>query len=138
MRNTILQELHSLYEQRQRDNQYEEERRKMEATSACPEIGNMIEARQNLIFSSILGIGQEDGAAGYRQLRIVPQIPKNLPRASGSLRLPAGETAVAWKKEADKIHFSITTPQDTTATFVYGGNEYPLTETDNNFTFAIE
>ena len=90
------------------------------------------------LFSSILGIGQEDGAAGYRQLRIVPQIPKNLPRASGSLRLPAGETAVAWKKEADKIHFSITTPQDTTATFVYGGNEYPLTETDNNFTFAIE
>ena len=56
MRNTILQELHSLYEQRQRDNQYEEERRRMAVASACPEIGNMIEARQNLIFSSILGI----------------------------------------------------------------------------------
>jgi alpha-L-rhamnosidase len=90
------------------------------------------------LFSSILGIGQEDGAAGYRQLRIAPQIPKDLPRASGSLRLPAGETAVAWKKEAGKIHFHISIPQNITATFVYGGNEYPLTETDNNFTFAIE
>jgi alpha-L-rhamnosidase len=90
------------------------------------------------LFSSILGIGQEDGTAGYRQLRIAPQIPKDLPRASGSLRLPAGETAVAWKKEADKIHFHISIPQNITATFVYGGNEYPLTETDNNFTFAIE
>ena len=29
MRNTILQELHRLYEQRQRDNQYEEERRRI-------------------------------------------------------------------------------------------------------------
>ena len=28
----------------------------MAVASACPEIGNMIEARQNLIFSSILGI----------------------------------------------------------------------------------
>ena len=56
MRNTILQELHSLYEQRQRDNQFEEERRRMEVASACPEIDSMIEARQNLIFSSILGI----------------------------------------------------------------------------------
>lgn len=63
MRNTILQELHSLYEQRQRDNQFEEERRRTEVTTACPEIGNMLDARQNLIFSSILGILDGNAAA---------------------------------------------------------------------------
>ena len=63
MRNTILQELHSLYEQRQQDNQFEEERRKMEAITACPEIGQMLDARQNLIFSSILGILDGSAAA---------------------------------------------------------------------------
>ena len=56
MRNTILQELHTLYNQRQSDNRREEERRRMEVSAACPEIDDALEARQNLIFSSILGI----------------------------------------------------------------------------------
>ncbi len=56
MRNAILQELHALYTQRQSDNHMEEERRRMEVSAACPEIGDVMDARQNLIFSSILGI----------------------------------------------------------------------------------
>ena len=56
MRNTILQELHAIYDQRQSDNRREEERRRMEVSAACPEIDDALEARQNLIFSSILGI----------------------------------------------------------------------------------
>ena len=36
MRNTILQELHAEYEQRQQQNQQEETRRRMQAESACP------------------------------------------------------------------------------------------------------
>lgn len=56
MRNTILQELHAEYEQRQQQNQQEEARRRMQAEAACPEIGQVLDARQNLIFGTLRGI----------------------------------------------------------------------------------
>ena len=56
MRNTILQELHAEYEQRQQQNQQEEGRRRMQAEAACPEIGQVLDARQNLIFGTLRGI----------------------------------------------------------------------------------
>ena len=56
MRNTILQELHAEYEQRQQQNQQEEARRRMQAESVCPEIGQVLDARQNLIFGTLRGI----------------------------------------------------------------------------------
>ena len=56
MRDIILQELHAEYEQRQQQNQQEEARRRMQAESACPEIGQVLEARQNLIFGTLRGI----------------------------------------------------------------------------------
>ena len=56
MRNTILQELHAEYEQRQQQNQQEEARRRMQAESACPEIGQVLDARQTLILGTLRGI----------------------------------------------------------------------------------
>ena len=56
MRNTILQELHTEYEQRQQQNQREEAFRRMQAEAACPEIGQVLDARQNLIFGTLRGI----------------------------------------------------------------------------------
>ena len=56
MRNTILQELHAEYEQRQQANQREEAFRRMQAEAACPEIGQVLDARQNLIFGTLRGI----------------------------------------------------------------------------------
>lgn len=56
MRNTILQELHAEYEQRQQANQREEVFRRMQAEAACPEIGQVLDARQNLIFGTLRGI----------------------------------------------------------------------------------
>ena len=93
-------------------------------------------ARQ--LFSSILGIGQPAGSAGYRELRIAPRIPTNLPWASGSLRIPAGEVSVAWRKEADQIHFRITLPRDTAAVFAYGGSEYSLTQQNTDLALSIK
>ena len=90
------------------------------------------------LFSSILGVGQAAGTAGYRRLRIAPQIPRDLPWANGSLQLPTGEVSVSWKKEADRIRFHITIPENANATFVYGGSEYPLTRQNTDFTFVIE
>lgn len=56
MRNAILQELHAEYEQRQQENQRENERRRRIAEEACAEIGEVLNARQNLIFGSLRGI----------------------------------------------------------------------------------
>ena len=56
MRNTILQELHAEYEQQQMANQREENFRRMQAEAACPEIGQVLDARQNLIFGALRGI----------------------------------------------------------------------------------
>ena len=56
MRDAILQELHAEYEQRQLMNQRENERRRREVETACPEIGQVLEARQNMIFGALRGI----------------------------------------------------------------------------------
>jgi alpha-L-rhamnosidase len=87
------------------------------------------------LFSSILGIGQADGSAGFAELRIAPQIPRNLPWASGNIRIPAGEVTVAWKKEENHIHFHIELPENTSARFVYDGGDSPLSPGVNDLTF---
>ncbi len=56
MRNAILQELHGEYEQRQAANDRENARRRSQAESVCPEIGQVLDARQNLIFGTLRGI----------------------------------------------------------------------------------
>lgn len=66
MRNAILQELHVEYEQRRQENQRENERRRHAAVTACPEIGELLSARQNLIFDSLRGI--LDGRASAKDL----------------------------------------------------------------------
>lgn len=66
MRNQILQELHAEYEQRQQENQRDNERRRQHAQKLCPEIGEVLDARQNLIFGALRGI--LDGNASAENL----------------------------------------------------------------------
>lgn len=87
------------------------------------------------LFSAILGIGQREGSAGFEDLRIAPQIPRDLPWASGSIPIPAGDVAVSWKKDENRVHFHIELPENTSATFVYGGSEHHLTQAVNDLTF---
>lgn len=56
MRNAILQELHAEYEQRREEDERINQRRREEAERVCPEIGEVLDARQNLIFSTLRGI----------------------------------------------------------------------------------
>ena len=56
MREQILQELREEYAQRQQRNQQEESFRRMQAEAACLEIGQVMEERQNLVLSTILGV----------------------------------------------------------------------------------
>ena len=63
MRKAIMQELLTEYENRRQQNQAEEARRREEAVRACPELGEIISARQELIFSGLRGILQGISAA---------------------------------------------------------------------------
>ena len=54
-------------------------------------------ARQ--LFSSILGIRQCKGSAGYSRIKIKPKIPKLLSFAKGSIKTPYGEISVEWCKK---------------------------------------
>ncbi len=56
MRNAILQELHAEYEQQRYLNEQENRRRQAEATEKCPELAQVLQDRQNMIFGTLRGI----------------------------------------------------------------------------------
>lgn len=56
MRKAIMQELLAEYEAQRQRNQQTELSRRAEAVAACPEIGQVLEARQEMIFSGVRGI----------------------------------------------------------------------------------
>ena len=56
MRNEILRELQAEYEQQRMRDEQENLRRRDQAVAACPEIGQLLEERQNMIFSGLRGI----------------------------------------------------------------------------------
>lgn len=56
MRKAIMQELLAEYEAQRQRNQQTELSRRAEAVAACPEIGQVLEARQEMIFAGVRGI----------------------------------------------------------------------------------
>lgn len=86
----------------------------------------MFGASARQLFTSVLGIGQAEGAAGYQNLVICPQIPAKMRYAKGSIQTETGTICVSWHKENDKIHFEIQIPEGTTGVFRYGREEWIL------------
>ncbi len=56
MRKQIMQELMAEYEQQRQRNGQQEQRNRAQAIAVCPEIGELLNARQEMIFSSLRGI----------------------------------------------------------------------------------
>lgn len=56
MRKAILRELQAEYEQQRMRNDQENRRRLAEVTAKCPEIGQVLEARQGMIYAGLRGI----------------------------------------------------------------------------------
>ena len=81
-------------------------------------------ARQ--LFTSVLGIGQAEDTAGYRELMICPQIPEKMQHAKGSIQTGNGAISVSWQKEEDQIYFEIQIPKGTAGIFRYGTEEWKL------------
>lgn len=79
-------------------------------------------ARQ--LFSSVLGIRQREGSAGYRDIVIAPCIPSNPlqepRRASGSILTPAGRIGAAWTRDGSGVRFTVTVPEGIRAQFCFG------------------
>ena len=63
MRKAIMQELLAEYEQQRMENERQNELHRRRAEEACPEIGQLMDERQNLIFSGLRGILQGVAAA---------------------------------------------------------------------------
>ncbi|MBQ8201146.1 MAG: ATP-binding protein [Clostridia bacterium] len=63
MRKAIMQELQAEYEQQRMQNEQQNLRNRAEAVAACPEIGEVLNARQEMIFAGIRGILNGQGAA---------------------------------------------------------------------------
>ena len=78
------------------------------------------------LFTSVIGIGQAKDTAGYRDVVICPQIPKQMQFAKGSIETQNGTISVNWYKEDNQIHFEIQLPEATKGVFRYGTEEWKL------------
>lgn len=63
MRKAIMQQLLAEYAEQRQRNQLEEQARREKAVAACPEIGQVLDARQEMIFAGLRGILGGQGAA---------------------------------------------------------------------------
>lgn len=78
------------------------------------------------LFTSVLGIRQAENTAGYRDLVICPQIPKQMQFAKGSIQTENGKLCVSWRKEDGKLHVDILLPEATVGVFRYGRDEWKI------------
>lgn len=71
MRNAILHELQTEYEQQRLRNAMEEERRRRQVFSACPEIAQLMAMRENMIFAGVRGILSGDGSTSNMEQQML-------------------------------------------------------------------
>ena len=72
----------------------------------------------HLIFS-LLGSGQKESSAGYKELVIAPKTPTGLDFAKGSVTLPIGEVYVEWQRIGLNTCFTIRLPENQKCDFIY-------------------
>lgn len=94
----------------------------------------MFGAAAATLFDLILGIGQPETCAGFRELEIAPHPSRSLGFAEGSRLLPCGRTSVRWAYIDAGISLSVTVP-DVPAALVFAGERRPLTPGENKFLF---
>lgn len=80
----------------------------------------------------LLGIRQENGKAGYRDIVIAPVPVSSLSHVCGKRLLPQGEVSVSWEKIDDKIRFSIQIPDGVHAVLSFGGERLALQAGENH------
>ena len=71
------------------------------------------------LFRYLLGI-KDAGEAGFDKVTISPYLPDGMNRLGGYQTVPKGKISVSMLRTGDKIHFSVTVPENLPATFRYG------------------
>lgn len=89
----------------------------------------MFGAVTECLFTGFLGMEMEE--AGWKKVRIAPQIPAGIARMEGKLQTAAGKISVAYDSGSDRP-FTVNVP-DVPAVFVLNGKEYVLTAGENRF-----
>lgn len=90
------------------------------------------------LFDRFLGIRQAENSYGYKELRIEPQFPAQLPFAKGKVTLPCGQVQIEWYQTAAEIQFLADIPSNATGTCILCGRSYMLAGGRNVFTVAKE
>ncbi len=88
------------------------------------------------LFSSVLGILNDDGAAGYTNIVISPCLPSGDGYARGSIKTINGIISVEWNKCGNCADFVIKIPKNTVARFCMGEKETNLSE-ENQFSITL-
>ena len=89
----------------------------------------MFGAVTECLFTGFLGMCAQE--AGWKKLRIAPQIPAGINRMEGSIETAAGKISVSFDRSKEKP-FTVVVP-DVSATFAVDGAEYVLTAGENQF-----
>jgi len=88
------------------------------------------------LFEYLMGIRQPEDTAGYTRLEIAPQLVEGMNELSGSMEIPAGTVRVAYRKETDRVRFTVTVPEGVDAIFRCGDTVRPLTAGETVFTIG--
>ena len=86
-------------------------------------------------YDFLLGIGQTEESAGYRELVISPVTVPQVTHLAGARELPCGRVAVAYEREGEKTVLTVTLPEGVSAVLVYAGEKKALVGGENRFTF---
>ena len=65
--------------------------------------------------SGILGIGQANGSAGYREIELAPRFDPHLDHAAGALETSRGRIESAWRRAHGEIAWNVTVPPGSAA-----------------------
>ena len=71
------------------------------------------------LFRYLLGI-RDSSEAGFGSVTITPHLPDGMNRLGGFQTVPKGKISVSMLRTGDKIHFTVTVPDDLPAAFRYG------------------
>ena len=86
------------------------------------------------LFEHVLGIKQKEDSVAYQNVCINPKEIKDLTDVSGSIVTPAGKFAVAYKKDGDKVNFTVEIPEGVACEFNYAEKSKELKGGINKFT----
>ncbi len=93
----------------------------------------MFGAPAGYLFCGFLGIENDKGSCGYKNIKIAPKIPSALDFAEGHIENKLGRLNVRWQRDGASVLFEISLSGDVKAMLEYGGMSYAIRNGMNKF-----